>query len=380
MQETQYYSWKAGELAEGCKLCVQGKKLVLFITGKCTNRCWYCPINEEKFGKDIVYANEWKIENPEDPKELIKEAELTDAKGAGITGGDPLCDVDRTVKYIRILKERFGKEFHIHLYTPLKLVTKETLQRLYEAGLDEIRFHPDVTDDKLWGRLDLALEYDWDVGIEIPAVPQYEEETKKLVDFAVGKIKFLNLNELERSDTIAAHYKMDEMGFKQKDKLSYGIVGSEEMALRVLDYAESKGINVHYCTAKLKDAVQLRSRIKRRAENVAYPFDKKTEEGLLIRGVCYLPGLQPGIDHKKRMAEVNRGETVKKLEEMREKISSRIDTENVIVDKKKLRLLMSADIVKEDYEFFLAYGLIPAIVEEYPTEDGLEVEIEFLGN
>jgi len=376
MQKTAYHSWKSGELAEGCKLCVEGKKLVLFVTGKCTNKCWYCPVNEEKFGKDVVYANEWKIENPEDPKELIKEAELTDAKGAGITGGDPLCAVDRTVKYIQMLKKRFGKEFHIHLYTPLKLVTKETLQKLYDAGLDEIRFHPDVTDDKLWSRLELANEFDWDVGIEIPAVPQYQEETKKLIDFIEGKVKFLNLNELERSDTVASHYKMDEMGFKQKDELSYGIVGSEEMALRVLDYAESKGIPTHYCTAKLKDAVQLQSRIKRRAENVAYPFDKKTEEGLLIRGVCYLPGLQPGIDYKKRMAEVDRTEAVKKLEEMKEKVSSRV---GAIVDKKKLRLLMSAEIVKDDYEFFLAYGLIPAIVEEYPTEDGLEVEIEFLG-
>ncbi|MBW3019056.1 radical SAM protein [Candidatus Woesearchaeota archaeon] len=372
MQKTPYYSWKSGELAEGCKLCVEGKKLVLFITGKCTNRCWYCPVNEAKFGKDVVYANEWKVENPDEPGELIKEAELTDAKGAGITGGDPLCNIDRTVKYIHLLKERFGKDFHIHLYTPLKLVTKETLRRLYDAGLDEIRFHPDLTNDKLWDRLDLANEFEWDIGIEIPAIPQYEEQTKKLIDFAVGKIKFLNLNELERSDTVAEHYKMDALGFKQKNNLSYGVEGSEEMALRMLEYAEKKGLRTHYCTARLKDAVQLQSRIKRRAENVAYPFDKKTEEGLLIRGVCYLPGLQPGIDYKKRMADANRDDALEKLR----KLSKQVDC---IVDEKKLRLLMSAEKTKHETKQLLRLGLIPAIVEEYPTEDGLEVEIEFLG-
>jgi len=38
-------------------------------------------------------------------------------------------------------------------------------------------------------------------------------------------------------------------------------------------------LNVHYCTAKLKDAVQLTNRIKLRAENIAKPYDLITETG-----------------------------------------------------------------------------------------------------
>ena len=376
MQKTQFYSWKTGELAKGCKLCVEGKKLVLFVTGKCTNKCWFCPVNEAKFGKDVAYANEWKIENPDKPEELLKEAKLTDAKGAGITGGDPLCNLERTVKYIKLLKKEFGKEFHIHLYTPLKLVTAETLQKLHDAGLDEIRFHPSLTDDKLWNRINLALDFDWDVGIEIPAIPEYGEQTKKLIDFAEGKIKFINFNELERSDTQAAHYKMDEMGYKQKDKISYGVQGSEEMAMKMLEYAEKKGINAHYCTAKLKDAVQLQSRIKRRAENVAHDFDKITDEGLLIRGACYIEGLEPGLDYKKRIAKIDRAEIIKKLK----KLCSQIINSGVkaVVDEKKLRIILGAKDAKNNCKYFTTLGLKTAIVEEYPTENGFEVEIEFL--
>ncbi|MEK6823280.1 MAG: radical SAM protein, partial [Nanoarchaeota archaeon] len=139
LAKTPYHSWRTGPLAKGCRLCVRGEKLVLFVTGLCAQRCFYCPISEHKFGKDVVYANEWRVEDPAHPRELLEEARLTRASGAGITGGDPLANVDRCCSYIRLLKRTFGKAFHIHLYTPLRLVTKERLAKLAKAGLDEIR-------------------------------------------------------------------------------------------------------------------------------------------------------------------------------------------------------------------------------------------------
>lgn len=374
MKKTIYHSWKTGELAEGCKLCVQGKKLVLFITGKCSRNCWYCPISEKKWGTDDVYANEWKVEDPENPVELFEEIRLTGATGAGITGGDPLCALDRTVEYIRLLKEKYGEEFHIHLYTPLKLATEENLRRLHEAGLDEIRFHPDLKDEKRWGRIDTAIKLKWDVGIEIPAIPGYEKETKKLIDYIAGKVKFLNLNELERSDTSAPHYKLDEKGYAQKDNISYGIKGSEKMALEMVEYAEKKGLSAHYCTAKLKDSVQLKERITRRAKNIAHEFDRITEEGLLIRGACYLPGLQPGIDYKKRLEKA--GDMAEELQRTEEQIKSLgIKTAK---DEKRHRVLMSTEDAQKHKEKLKELGLAVAIVEEYPAEDATIAELEFI--
>ena len=52
------------------------------------------------------------------------------------------------------------------------------MKKLHLAGLDEIRFHPDVDDDSLWERLKVAKEFDWDAGIEIPAIPGKTEEIK----------------------------------------------------------------------------------------------------------------------------------------------------------------------------------------------------------
>jgi len=353
-------------------MCVKGKKLVLFITGLCAQRCEYCPVSEQKFGKDTVYANEWKIINPDNPKELFEEARLTEAAGAGITGGDPLVKIDRCCTYIRLLKKRFGKNFHIHLYTPLMLVNEERLSKLYEAGLDEIRFHPNLDDKTLWNRLELACKYDWDIGVEIPAVPGKEKQIKELIDYIHDKIDFLNLNELELSDTSASHYKLDKLGFKPKNQYSYAVKGSQEIAMKLLKYAAKKKLRTHYCTAKLKDGVQVAQRIKLRAKHAKLPYDITTKNGTLIRGCIYLKELSPGISYRQKIKEANKTEMLQKLKKLAEeiKIKSVIDTE-------KLRLIVSPKKIQEKAEQ-IKKTAIPAIVEEYPTIDGLEIEINFL--
>ena len=103
-----------GELAKGCQYCIRGSKMVLLVTGRCSAGCFYCPISNEKKGRDVVYANEGRAHSDED---IIREAESMDAEGTGITGGDPSAVMDRTVHYIELLKAQFGRGHHIHMYT-----------------------------------------------------------------------------------------------------------------------------------------------------------------------------------------------------------------------------------------------------------------------
>ena len=369
--ETKFQSYKQGDLPKGCQYCVKGKKMVVFITGLCGKGCYYCPISDYKKDNDVVFANEWEISSFND---VIKEAELTEARGAGITGGDPLVKVTRCVDYIVNLKKRFGSKFHIHLYTPTRLVNEEKLKRLYDSGLDEIRFHLDLDSDSEWNRIELATSYDWDVGVEIPLVPGKEDMIKKMIDYLEGKVKFLNLNELELSDTNAQSF--DGKGFVSKDGISYGVKNSVEMGLELLSYAEGKSLDIHLCTCTLKDNVQLRNRIMIRAKNVALPVDKITSEGTLIRGCIYLEDLKPTFSYRKKLAKVNKEKVLKELETLREEIISKYNIKNVYVDPIKFRLFIAPQNLKRISKKLNNYAC--AIVEEYPTHDGMEIEVEFI--
>ncbi|MBU0628393.1 MAG: radical SAM protein [Nanoarchaeota archaeon] len=400
MQKTPYYSYKLGTLPKGCQLCVKGSKLVMFITGLCPRCCYFCPISDKKYQKDVIYADEWPIT---DIKEAIKEAKLINAEGAGITGGDPLYKLDRTLKFIKALKKQFGKKFHIHLYTSLNLINEKNLNQLYKAGLDEIRFHLDLDSNRLWHRIKLALNYNWDIGVEIPVIPKKEKHLKNIIIFLnkVGingknKIKFLNLNELEIADNKVN--KLLELGYKTKDSMSYAVKGSEKLALKLMDFIQKNNIklNVHYCTAQLKDKVQLANRIKRRAKNIKKTFDTLNKDGTLTRGAIYLKELKPSFNYNSILKKANKTKTINKLKKIKNNLKKdfKINSKLIEIDKKKLRIITSTKIVKKikkeinnnlltnwakDNKLLKnTKDLYLAVVTEYPTFDKINLELEFI--
>tara|TARA_Y100000310_G_scaffold343699_1_gene452557 strand:- start:2848 stop:3855 length:1008 start_codon:yes stop_codon:yes gene_type:complete len=335
MQKTKFHSYTNGKLPRGCELCVKGRKTVIFVTGVCTKSCYFCPLSEQKFHKDVIYANEMPIK---DIKDIVKEAKLCSSTGAGLTGGDPLTKLDRTIKIIKLLKKEFGDHFHIHLYTPLDLVEEKTIKQLEKAGLDEIRFHPDLDDDKLWDRINIKTTMS--KGIEIPCIPG--KDIDKLIKSI--EVDFINLNELEYAD--AKHNKLAELGFETKNEYSYGIKGSEELALALLEAFPDK--QIHYCTTKLKDSVQMMNRIKFRAKNVKQSYDIVTGQGTLIRGAIY--------------------------GDVRD-LKLPFQTE---YDPVKERLLCSRLNIKKHAKDLRKKGLTPVLVEELATYDEFEIESEEL--
>ncbi|MDD4496605.1 MAG: radical SAM protein [Methanosarcinaceae archaeon] len=264
-------------LSEGCKLCQQGAKMVLFVTGLCPRNCFYCPLSGERGGKDLIFANERSVKTDSD---VIEEAKLMDALGTGITGGEPLLKVERVLHYVRLLKVTFGQEHHIHLYTSMA-PDRETLSALAEAGLDEIRFHPP---QNLWGGLEnspyavsirTAINQGIATGIEVPVL----QGAEKLALFAAETGIFLNLNELEFSETNAKG--LNEQGFSLESDISNAAFGSRKVA----EAACAVGDMIHFCSSNYKDAVQLRKRLLRIAGNTAREFDEVTEDGTIIYGL-----------------------------------------------------------------------------------------------
>jgi pyruvate formate-lyase activating enzyme-like uncharacterized protein len=263
-------------LPRGCEICLKGGKLVLFITGECNLSCFYCPLSEKRRGLNVVYADEVLVENELD---VILEAKAIDAEGTGITGGDPLLRFNRTLRYIKVLKDFFGKDHHIHLYTNGSEVNGDKLSRLKKTGLDELRFHPQKKD---WKKIELAKKMGLCVGAEVPAIPGNQEWIKELLQYLVRiKADFLNLNQLEFC--LQNAYQLKQRGFVlQKDSITASL-GSEEMVYSVIKMAEIEGIDlpIHYCPSSVKDAIQTKNRLIRRSRNVSRPYEEILSDGLL---------------------------------------------------------------------------------------------------
>ena len=342
IEEMECGSACSGALAKGCEHCIDGSKMVLLVTGKCPWGCYYCPVSLEKKGKDVVYANELRAHSDE---EILAEAESMGATGTGITGGDPLTCMERTTHMIRMLKDRFGQDHHIHLYTATMDLQKAKV--LDEAGLDEIRFHPPRS---MWARMEetalaeIASKTRMDVGIEVPAIPEAEEDLISLVRFATSAgVGFVNLNELEFSesnwDMMGSH------GYEVRDEVSSAVLGSEETALKVMEECEG---NIHFCSSPFKDGVQLRRRLIRKAENVCKDYQGITEDGTIVRGFLYAP------DPAKAAAELAE---MGVEEDMMEVLDGKVEVAPWILEE------IAEDL---DYKCYIS--------EQYPTADRLEVE------
>jgi len=358
LHQSQYIS----RLSIACKMCAKGAKMVVLITGKCPAQCFYCPLSKHKQQKDVIYADEWKLTDENDVETLLSEAKAIQATGAGITGGDPLIVPNRTIRYIKLLKETFGPDFHIHLYTS-GIKNTESINEMISSGLDEIRFHPEP---RFWSKMNQSPQSQIiiktskllvETAIEIPSIPNKTQDIIDLINWAEHHdVDYINLNELEFSEQ--NEQALYQKGYQMKDDVSAAAKQSQETAYDVLTYFEQhpSHIGIHYCSSSFKDGVQLTNRMKRRAQYIATHHDIITEQGTLLKGI-----IEPSNNHS-----LNDIITILKKEQIPEKKYG--------IDKRKKRIYLHPQLAEELAEKIISSQLLFFIIEEYPTADHLEVE------
>jgi len=336
--KTNFDSYCINGIANGCKYCVKGEKLVLFITGICSRNCFYCSLSRKRKNKDEIWANERKCRKI---SEVIEEAKESNAKGAGITGGDPLLKFERTARYANALKKNFGKKFHIHIYLPTKFLTYEKLKKLSKY-IDEIRLHPEFLSKNL-NKEEIEKEIDKiklasnifgvnNTGIELPIFPDKKKEIAEFILKIKDYISFVNLNEFELSETnfnaVTNHYKLKKGG--------YIIAGSKEAGLWILNKLKKEKLKIHLCTAETKNWHQYKNRL---LNHKILPFGKRTKDGT-VKYLCIYPE-NPELQKYK----------------------------NVFIDKDKKRIIINESMTKKLKDKFKIES-----VEEYPTYDRIEIE------
>ena len=213
-----------------------------------------------------------------------------------------------------------------------------------------------------------------------------ELEAKEATELDAGQdewreagIAFVNLNELEISDT--NYERLVGKGVaQQKLQDSYGVAGSEELALKLVDNYEGP-LALHYCSSAYKDAVQHRQRLIRRARKTARPYEELTADGTIIKGIIEVLKGKAEAKGPKQEAKFTRQEAKatgedevrKALEMARARLFQRYDLPAELwgIDIERHRLELPADFLEEIADE-LSWPCF--IVEELPIATRLEVE------
>jgi hypothetical protein len=294
----------------------------------------------------------------------------------------------RGVKDIKNLKK---EKFHIHIYLIPETLSREKLKKLFLAGVDEVRFHPSLFKKDIQKDLDkisLAKEFSWDIGIEIPSIPNKFEESMQIINYLSKNkiISFVNLNELEVSDSNLESFAKMRYKIDKNDFTGYIIKGSKDVALKILKECNQKfpKLKVHFCTARTKNIFQYKKRLLLRAKKVKTNFDSITAYGDLFRNIIYLENFYPSFNYENKIENISFREKTKliKILENKRKILEKmgIKKEDLIVDRVNLRFITSKWIINHSkkIEFIKSLKLKPARVIELPTYYSLPLDVEFL--
>ena len=227
-----------------------------------------------------MFANERRCTTWE---EVIEEGHAMRATGTGITGGDPMLDLERSLEAVKQLKAAFGPEHHIHLYTSIPFATDRAAD-FGAAGLDEIRFHLlDGTVNKYTDIMQACVDAGIEVGVELPCEPDKEDQLFSLLNqLHDSPASFLNLNELEI--TVGNQENMDVRGFNLSGGITAAAEGSADLAIRLKEASTELDFHLKFCSARYKDAGQLRARFRRRGQATLRPYEVLSEDDTILFG------------------------------------------------------------------------------------------------
>jgi len=277
-----------GDLPEGCKLCQQGLKTVVFLTGKCPASCFYCPLSSERKNRDVVFVNEKLVDPNNLRRALVVEVLRSASLGASFTGGEPLLKYKLVAELTAFLKSSFSRRFHVHVYTSGIPLTSKVVEELADSGLDELRVHAPLSRLEETLRTVRSVSVDFRVGLEYPSLPGAYERIAKLLDIAEKyELDFIVLNELEFTETNAPSLLL--RGFTMRGDYR-AAQGSCEEALKVIEEAERRraAISVHFCPVRVKDSYQTALRTYRYSTLLALPYQLVTDEGTSLE-LAYTP-------------------------------------------------------------------------------------------
>ncbi len=270
-----------GDLSPGCRACKEGTWDCIFTTMRCNLDCEFC-YSPHAIPKD--YAGSVFGTTPEQIAQNYARTRIT---GVSFSGGEPFVDAQKLFGWVAWFTSRYPDKYY-WVYTNGLLADRESLRRLGELGVDEIRFNMGATGydhPVVMRNLAAAARFIPNVTIEIPAIPEHASKLLScLAEWCALGVRFLNLHELMyEPDTNSASMPGVRRAVVTADGHRSEInPESRALTLAVMQRVQDKGLALAVNDCSLQSKIrQLRGRRQSLAPLVKAPCEK------LLRGEVY---------------------------------------------------------------------------------------------
>lgn len=185
-------------LSQGCQTCKEGTWLCLFVGLRCNAACKFCSRKLINKHKDEPEG----FQRGRTFKELVDSiiSEGDKIKGVAYSGGEPFLYLDKTISIAGLLAKK-KPSIYQWIYTNGKLLNEESLLRLKDVNIKEVRVNLAATDfdDHIVEMLPLVKSIIGKVTIEVPSIPETrhklieEKYLNTIVDMGVEQINLVEL-------------------------------------------------------------------------------------------------------------------------------------------------------------------------------------------
>lgn len=250
-------------LPPGCRSCLSGRGANVLVTGLCTRDCFFCFNHKPRVDELVVHGV--PVDDPAEAPEIVRRHGL---RSVGLSGGEPLLRLPRTLALIAALKT-MPRPPRVDLYTNGDLATDETLGRLKDAGLDAIRFDLAARGYDA-SPVRRALRVFDEVAVEIPVVPADRDALRRMVlELDEAGVPYLNIHELfacaENRDRVGAAegapMPADAAHLLWKPTAESGVAALE---LLLFALEKTKTLSVYYCSCGTQELIAARGLARRR--------------------------------------------------------------------------------------------------------------------
>lgn len=252
-----YFVGNENKFSNGCRSCLLGTGLgAIRKTNKCNLNCKFCYNHGQIEDMPPVGEGLWEIGGTKFYEKDIDLLLSIHKKPTGIAYVylEPFMEIE---KYYSVIKKFSDAQIHQHMYTNGTLATEETLKKLGEAGLNEIRFNLGASNcsDKVIENIAIAKKYIKSVGIETPMTPEFFEAfLNKKQAILDTKLDFINCAELHLNENNIYNYYGENMYISRAGYISP--IWSRELTLKLMKMADEENwdLAVHDCSNYTKFA------------------------------------------------------------------------------------------------------------------------------